>query len=125
MRLQLVRPPDALHRAGRGADCLGHRPTGPVRHLMRWFAASERKSRLFPHPARYTLVLLVVMANCPATLSLWATRPAARDTDRNLSPTGRLPAGDGTLNQSSTCTNVMVAQLMLMLPSTLPLPLPL
>ena len=35
VRLQAVRPPDALHRARRDADRLGHRPAGPVGRLVR------------------------------------------------------------------------------------------
>jgi len=34
VRLQLVRPPDALHRTQRDADGLGHRPAGPLGRLM-------------------------------------------------------------------------------------------
>jgi len=37
MRLQLMRLPDALHRAQRQADRLGHRPAGPMDRLVRRF----------------------------------------------------------------------------------------
>ena len=42
VRLQLVRPPDALHRAHREPHRLGHRPAGPMGRLMRRFGASQR-----------------------------------------------------------------------------------
>ena len=41
VRLELVRLPDALHRAQRDADGLGHRAAGPVRRLV---AAARRRS---------------------------------------------------------------------------------
>src|SRR5262245_10867293 len=34
VRLQFVRPPDALYRPQRDAGCLGHRPAGPVGCLV-------------------------------------------------------------------------------------------
>ena len=45
--LQLVRLPDALHRAQRDADCLGHSPAGPMGRLVRRGGASQRH-----HPCR-------------------------------------------------------------------------
>ena len=47
VRLQPVRPPDALHRAQRDADRLGHGAAGPVRGLVRRFGARQRH-----HPRR-------------------------------------------------------------------------
>jgi hypothetical protein len=41
MRRQLVRPPDALHRAQRESHRRGHRAAGPMGHLVRRFAASQ------------------------------------------------------------------------------------
>ena len=42
MRLQVVPPPDALHRAQREPHRLGHRTAGPMGRLMRWFGAGQR-----------------------------------------------------------------------------------
>ena len=47
VRLQFVRPPDALHRTQRDADRFGHRPAGPVGRLVRRFGAGQRH-----HPRR-------------------------------------------------------------------------
>ena len=47
VRLQFVRPPDALHRAQRDAHRLGHRPAGPMGRLGRRCAAGQRH-----HPRR-------------------------------------------------------------------------
>ena len=41
VRLQFVRPPDALHRTHRDADGLGHRPAGPVGRLVRRLGARQ------------------------------------------------------------------------------------
>jgi len=41
VRLQLVRPPDALHRTYRDADRFGHRPAGPMGRLVRRFGARQ------------------------------------------------------------------------------------
>ena len=41
VRLQFVRPPDALHRAQRDAHRLGHRPAGPMGRLVRRCAAES------------------------------------------------------------------------------------
>ena len=49
VRLQFVRLPDALHRAQRDADGLGHRPAGPMRRLVRRVGAGQR------HHARHRL----------------------------------------------------------------------
>jgi hypothetical protein len=40
--LQLVRLPDALHRAQRDADRLGHGPAGPMGRLVRRSGAGQR-----------------------------------------------------------------------------------
>src|SRR5216683_5828087 len=45
MRLQVVRPPDALHRTRRDAGCLGHRPAGPVGRLVRRFGAEPAPAK--------------------------------------------------------------------------------
>ena len=42
VRLQFVRPPDALHRAQREPYRLGHRAARPMRRLMRRFGAGQR-----------------------------------------------------------------------------------
>ena len=42
MRLQFVRPPDALYRAQRDANGFGHRPAGPMGRLVRRFGAGQR-----------------------------------------------------------------------------------
>src|SRR6516164_204874 len=47
VRLQLVRPPDALDRTQRNADGFGHRPAGPVGRLVRRLGAGQRH-----HPGR-------------------------------------------------------------------------
>jgi hypothetical protein len=47
IRLQVVRPSDALHRAQREPHGLGHRPAGPMDRLMRRFGAGQRH-----HPGR-------------------------------------------------------------------------
>src|SRR5215472_5752275 len=47
MRLQFVRPPDALYRAQRDANGFGHRPAGPMDRLVRRFGAGQRH-----HPRR-------------------------------------------------------------------------
>ena len=46
MRLQAVRPPDALHRTDADADRLGHRRRGPVRRLARRRPERERHHAL-------------------------------------------------------------------------------
>jgi hypothetical protein len=47
VRLQFVRPPDALHRTDRDADGFGHRPAGPVGRLAR-----RRGARQWHDPRR-------------------------------------------------------------------------
>ena len=47
VRLQFVRPPDALHRTQRDADGFGHRPAGPMGRLVRRLGAGQRH-----HPRR-------------------------------------------------------------------------
>jgi hypothetical protein len=42
VRLQFVRPPDALHRTQRDTDGFGHRPAGPVGRLVRRLRAGQR-----------------------------------------------------------------------------------
>jgi len=42
MRLQLIGPPDALHRAQRNTGCFGHRTAGPMSGLMRRRGAGQR-----------------------------------------------------------------------------------
>jgi hypothetical protein len=42
MRLQLMRPPNALHRAQRQAHRLGHRAAGPMGRLARRLGAGQR-----------------------------------------------------------------------------------
>jgi hypothetical protein len=42
VRLQFVRPPDALHRTHGNADRLGHRAAGPMGRLVRRLAARQR-----------------------------------------------------------------------------------
>ena len=49
VRLQFVRPPDALHRTQRDADGFGHRPAGPVGRLVRRRGARQcHHLRLWP-----------------------------------------------------------------------------
>jgi hypothetical protein len=47
VRLQFVRPPDALYRTQRDAAGLGHRPAGPMGCLVQRFGAGQRH-----HPRR-------------------------------------------------------------------------
>jgi hypothetical protein len=47
VRLQFMRPPDALHRAYRNADSVGHRPASPMSGLVRRRGAGQRH-----HPRR-------------------------------------------------------------------------
>src|SRR5438270_4646793 len=42
MRLQFVRPPDALHRTQLDADRLGYRPASPMGRLVRRLGAGQR-----------------------------------------------------------------------------------
>jgi hypothetical protein len=45
MRLQVVRPPDALHRAHREPHRLGHRSAGPMGRLVRRFGAEPAPAK--------------------------------------------------------------------------------
>src|SRR5260370_26032261 len=49
VRLKFVRPPDALHRAHRDADGLGHCPAGPVGRLVRWRGAEPAPAKALGH----------------------------------------------------------------------------
>jgi hypothetical protein len=45
MRLQLVRPPDALYRTQRDANGFGHRPAGPMGRLVRRFGTEPAPAK--------------------------------------------------------------------------------
>jgi hypothetical protein len=45
VRLQLVRPPDALYRTQRNADGVGHRPAGPLGRLVRRLGAEPAPAK--------------------------------------------------------------------------------
>jgi hypothetical protein len=75
MRLQFVRPPDALYRAQRDAGCLGHRPAGPVGRLVRRFGAE-------PAPAKAG----VSTTNCAVVSAAIGGLPGLRVLSRSSSP---------------------------------------
>jgi hypothetical protein len=95
VRLQLVCPPDALHRTQRDADRLGHRPAGPMGRLVRRFGAKpalakagvSATTRAVISAAIGALPGLRVLSRSKPSTPLSAKRCCHRHTVGRLTPT--------------------------------------
>jgi len=118
VRLQFVRPPDALHRAHREPHRLGHRPAGPMGRLMRRFGAEPAPAKAGVSATTWAVLsaaigalpgLRVLSRNRPSTPAS-AKRCCQRHTVGRLRPmpwaircAGPRSAEASTMRARSTC----------------------
>ena len=101
MRLQVVPPPDALHRAQREPHRLGHCTAGPMGRLMRWCGAGQRHQlgRFIGRDRRFAgLAGLVAQQTLHAGFGealLPAPHGRPADADALSNPLRRSPIGGG------------------------------